>query len=98
MPLDDFGKKIINYRKKRDITQTQLAIEMGVSQGTVANWEFGKFKPKGEAYEKLKFLLDSNVQDIDTSDISLFKKICQYFTDEEIPILGKVVDRFRMKK
>jgi transcriptional regulator with XRE-family HTH domain len=71
---------------------------MGVSQGTVANWEFGKFKPKGEAYEKLKFLLDSNVQDIDTSDISLFAKICQYFTAEEIPILGKVVDRFRMKK
>lgn len=98
MESEDLATLIIVYRKKRNITQTELASEMGVSQAAVAQWESGKFKPNGEAYQKLKFLLDSNVQDINTSDISLFKKICQYFTDEEIPLLSKVIEKFRKKK
>ena len=98
MPLNDLGTQIIDYRKKQNITQAQLAIEMGVSQVTIANWECGRFRPKGEALEKVKKLLNLDVPDIDTSDLNLMAKICKYFTAEEIPLLGKVVERLRKKQ
>jgi transcriptional regulator with XRE-family HTH domain len=98
MPLDNLGTQIIDYRKKQNITQAQLAIEMGVSQVTIANWEFGRFRPKGEALEKLKKLMDPDIPDIDTSDLNLMAKICKYFTAEEIPLLGKMVERLTKKQ
>ena len=98
MELDDLSRLIINHRNKRNLTQKQLASKMGVTQVAVAHWESGKSKPSAESYQKLNLLLHLDTPDIAISDLNIFVKICQYFTAEEIPILGKVVDRFRMKK
>jgi len=43
------GGEIINgfefYRKRADLTQTQAAIAIGVTQGTVSQWENGQTFP-----------------------------------------------------
>ena len=41
-------ERIRNLRRKKGLSQKQLAILTGVSLGAVASWEKGKFKPKGE--------------------------------------------------
>lgn len=40
-------------RKKRNIQQKQLALEIGVSCPTVSEWESGKKDPSGERLKKL---------------------------------------------
>jgi hypothetical protein len=42
--------------------------------------------------------MEPDIPDIDTSDLNLMAKICKYFTAEEIPLLGKVVERLRKKQ
>jgi transcriptional regulator with XRE-family HTH domain len=44
---------IRELRKKKGIQQKELAIEMGVSQPTVSDWESGKSDPSGERLKKL---------------------------------------------
>ena len=40
-------------RKKKGIQQKELAIEIGVAQPTVSDWESGKKDPSGERLQKL---------------------------------------------
>lgn len=40
-------------RKKRGIQQKELAIEIGVSNATVSDWEHGRKNPSGERLRKL---------------------------------------------
>ena len=40
-------------RKKKGIQQKELAIEIGVTQPTVSDWESGKKDPSGERLQKL---------------------------------------------
>jgi DNA-binding transcriptional regulator YiaG len=46
-------ERIRNLRKKKGLSQKQLAILTGVTLGTVASWEKGKFKPSGETKASL---------------------------------------------
>ena len=39
------GTKIKDYRKKRALTQSQLAKTLGVGQNTICQWEKGKRNP-----------------------------------------------------
>jgi putative transcriptional regulator len=38
-----------SLRSRLGLTQSQLAAELGVDQGTVSNWETGKTEPTGPA-------------------------------------------------
>jgi DNA-binding transcriptional regulator YiaG len=41
-------ERIRNLRKKKGLSQRELAILAGVTTGAVTSWEKGKFKPKGD--------------------------------------------------
>ena len=45
-------------RKKKGIQQKELAIEIGVTQPTVSDWESGKKDPSGERLKKLALYFD----------------------------------------
>lgn len=45
-------------RKKKGIQQKQLALEIGVSQPTVSDWESNKTDPSGERLKKLAEYFD----------------------------------------
>lgn len=45
-------EKIKAGRKAFNITQAELAFELGTRQQTVSEWELGLYKP-GKAYQKL---------------------------------------------
>lgn len=49
---------IADVRKKLGVTQTGLALLVGVAQGDISNWELGKHKPSRAARATLKRLLD----------------------------------------
>ena len=49
----DFANTIYNIRKKRDITQKELAVLIGVSDRTISKWENGSTVPDLETIKKL---------------------------------------------
>lgn len=51
-------------REKKDYTQAALALEVGVSQQSVAKWESGKALPRGEMLIKLSSVLDCSIDDL----------------------------------
>lgn len=54
------GKDIKELRKKRKLTQQQLADKLGVHQVTVAEWEAGRKKPSNLALRQLNRLVVNN--------------------------------------
>lgn len=44
-------------RAALEMTQTQLAAELGVAQGDVSNWERGRHQPSGAARRAIENLL-----------------------------------------
>ena len=55
------AKKIISYRLKKDLTQTQLARELGVTQQYISKIEEGEFTNL-ETAEKILYLLGYGVK------------------------------------
>ncbi|MBO4990512.1 MAG: helix-turn-helix transcriptional regulator [Clostridia bacterium] len=53
----DYGKKLKEYRKERNMTQEHLAEKLGVSTTTLYNWENGVSKPREENRKALNELL-----------------------------------------
>lgn len=45
----EFKDKLIYARAVLNISQTELALEMGVSYSTINRWESGKVKPSKKA-------------------------------------------------
>lgn len=88
------GEKIAALRKKRDLTQEQLAEILKVSRQSVSRWEMDVAFPETEKLIKLSkllecsidFLLDDSMQETETAtaDISVgdcfkFIRECGYF-------------------
>ncbi len=95
MSNTNLDKEICRYRHDHKMSQSEFAKKMGVSQVSIANWESGKHFPTGKMYDKLLMQLEPQPTNIENSEISLFKRICENFSVEGIPILGKVIERFR---
>lgn len=57
----DFGLRLKNLRLSREITQQELAAQVGVSELTVRNWEHNKKKPNMDTLIKIALVLKISV-------------------------------------
>ena len=80
-----FEKRLKMLRKKKNITQSELADRVGTTQGTVGKWENGKLEPNLEKVVELAKELDA------TTDYLLgFNDVNAYdLPDEEVADLGQ---------
>lgn len=89
-----FAERLKELRKDKNMTQVQLAEELGVSKGTVAMWEIGKREPNFETLNCLSDIFDKRIDYIlgYSNDAS-----SPQFTKEDIDQLGRweVEDQFR---
>lgn len=53
-----FSQKVLFLRKKRGLTQTELAKLTGLTQGSISQFEAGKIKPKADALLSLAKVLN----------------------------------------
>jgi len=51
--MEDFGRKLVDLRKQRGISQEQLAMDLNVSQSTISNYEQGLTKPDTNILKKI---------------------------------------------
>lgn len=57
-------KKIKELRISRGLTQNDIAIELGLSQSTVAMWENGKNVPSSSVLPKLSKILGCTIDEL----------------------------------
>lgn len=56
--------RILSFRKKLGLTQTELASLAGVDRGSVLSWEKGKFRPKAEKAAQLAALATKGKEEV----------------------------------
>jgi len=94
-----FGKRIVELRKRRGLTQSELAKEMGISRSALSLYEIEKREPDIETLSKLAilfnvpvgYILGNDTQNshdlknnsIDNGSNSLKKNYFFFFFDEE---------------
>lgn len=60
----DLGKRIIEMRKKNNLSQEQLAEKLEVSRQTISNWENGKFYPDIDALVRISRYFNISLDDL----------------------------------
>ena len=89
----ELGVLIQNYRQKHKLSQTEFASKFGVTQPTIAKWEFGKFGPSGSKRDELIQLVSGKIEE-SNNDVKLLleiiddKKIIIELLEEKIRGLG----------
>lgn len=76
--MTSFTNRLVQLRKKRGLTQQQIADEIGVNRGSYSNWEKGKREPSFENLIKLADLLDT------TTDFLLGKTNIDFGNDSKV--------------
>ncbi len=64
MNQDKIGKFIVECRKKKNMTQQELACKLGVSDRTVGNWENGRNMPDLSLFKPLCVELDISINEL----------------------------------
>lgn len=64
MDLKKIGKFIACSRKKKKMTQEQLAEELGINNRTISRWENGKNLPDASLYKPLCNILDISIEEL----------------------------------
>lgn len=60
---------IKNLRKKKGITQLELARTLGLDQSSIAKWETNKYMPRAALFPKLAAALDCTIDDLFRTEI-----------------------------
>ncbi len=58
------GNNIKLYREQKNMSQQTLANEIGVSKGSIQNWEYGRKIPNESSSKKLCDVLDVTFEDL----------------------------------
>lgn len=58
--MTSFTNRLVQLRKKRGLTQQQIADEIGINRGSYSNWEKGKREPSFENLVKLASILGTS--------------------------------------
>ena len=64
----EIGNRILELRKKRNITQEQLAEKVGVSRQTISKWELGETAPDLVQAKKLSKIFNISLDDLTNND------------------------------
>jgi len=58
MPNKELGNLIADLRKKKNLTQSDLATKLNVTNKAISNWETGKNLPDLEIIKELSIILE----------------------------------------
>ncbi len=72
--MTKFSTRLKELRKKKGLTQKELAEKIGIQQGGYTNWETGKREPKLETVVQLAKILEATTDYLlGFDDVNLFE-------------------------
>ena len=95
MDQEKIGKFIANSRRKKKLTQEQLAEKLGVTDKSVSRWENGKTMPDYSVLKELCNILDIDVNEF-LSGEKIEKSEIQTHSIENLDLILK--EYYKMKK
>lgn len=66
----EIGNKILQLRKKNNITQEELAEKIGVARQTISKWELGEISPDLKQSKELAKIFNVTLDELVDNDIS----------------------------
>ncbi len=96
MPKLSFGDKLILLRKKKNISQKELAHLLNISVNNLPRYEKNDYLPKPEILLQLSKFFDVSIDYLLWDDQEIQERI--NFKDEEFLSLIKEIDRFPEKE
>ena len=66
----DLGKKILEFRKKKNLSQEQLAEKMNVTRQTISKWELNETTPDIKQAKELSRLFKISLDELTENDIT----------------------------
>ena len=97
MNQEKIGKFILENRKKKNLTQNELAKMLKVSNHTISNWENGKSMPSYELLVPLTKELDISITELINGEFESNKEEPNKIVEKTINFLKKI-DQDKKKK
>ena len=69
------GQKILELRKKNNLSQEKLAESIGVSRQTISNWELGETSPDLKQAGELSKILNISLDELVGNENILLEKV-----------------------
>ena len=63
------GKKLIQFRKNKGLSQAELAEDVGVTRQTISNWELNETAPDLKQAQKLSEIFNISLDELVNNDI-----------------------------
>ncbi len=67
-----FGTKLLELRKQKGLSQEDLALDLGISQSSVSNYELGLTKPDISVLEKVSAYFSIPISDLLSDEKTVF--------------------------
>lgn len=90
MNQEKIGKFICECRKKKNLTQEELAEKLGVTNKTISRWETGKFMPDISLFSPLSEILGININELMSGEIIDEDKYQQNFEKNVVQVISNV--------
>ena len=108
--MTDLGKRILEQRKRKNLSQTDLATAVGISYAQIGRYETKDTQPPAEVLKKIADALDTTVDFLISGDtnekaksalkdselLQQFKAVEQ-MNDDDRTVIKKLIDAFITK-
>ena len=69
------GKKLIQFRKNKRLSQAELAEDVGVTRQTISNWELNETAPDLKQAQKLSEIFNISLDELAGNEDAILKKL-----------------------
>lgn len=96
--MTSFTNRLVQLRKKRGLTQQQIADEIGVNRGSYSNWEKGKREPSFENLSMLACIFDVSIDFLLSEYLEISKEAYLKLKEEKKNLFSVRLKELRLKK
>ena len=86
-----FDEKLITLRKKKMLSQEQLAEELNVTRQTISKWELGQSKPDMDKLTAMSRLFNVSIDTLTNDDMSLLEEDTTIKKVKNKPSVGRKI-------
>lgn len=95
--MEKFHEKLKVLRKKKGLTQQQIADEIGVNRGSYSNWENGKREPNFENLSMLACIFDVSIDFLLSENLEISKETYLKLKEEKKNLFSVRLKELRLQ-
>ena len=95
--MEKFHEKLKVLRKKKGLTQQQIADEIGVNRGSYSNWEKGKREPSFENLSMLACIFDVSIDFLLSENLEISKETYLKLKEEKKNLFSVRLKELRLQ-